>query len=76
MKSTENITYYKYDRRISITKEGEDRNRFEFDKSVQRMIRREKRITHRAVRRTERAEILAHLIPDYQPPVGCAFLSL
>lgn len=50
-KSTYNLAFYRYDRRISIVREGENPERFEFDPSIRRLLRREKRIARRTTRR-------------------------
>ena len=58
MKHIVDLPYYQRDRRLSVTREGQDAARFEFAPSVQRALRREKRIANRAVRREGKRLVL------------------
>lgn len=55
MKSTYDLEFYHHDRRVSLFREGAER--FEFTKSTQRAIRREKRIAARGARHQAKQEL-------------------
>jgi hypothetical protein len=55
--NTSNLEHYRRDRRLSVTREGCDPDRFKFTNSVQGIIRHEKRAYVRSLRRSARAEI-------------------
>lgn len=64
MKATDTLEFFRKDRKVAVTRDGEDAERFEFSKSTQRNVRREKRIAARATRHSERLAIAQAIADD------------